>query len=249
MPFCLFHERKRENMKNMEKGHSQKKQKIMFLDSYGKFFLLKWHFLNRQTLFIICVRKVKKRVCSLTLSVFGQCHFLCEHTKSPNTTKLGLSAGTGENPKWHFWLQKRHFGKGPRKGALLSVICKSCVLLKTQFYNRSLPKIGVVCQHAIQFWGGSFLFFSGLVFFFSVCLFFCFVKRPKRLFPSDLEFLYFDPPKGPSLKSFFFSYSVFSLCSFVFPFKSPSLSLSINPFWETLLLGGFFCLFICLVLY
>ena len=38
------------------------------------------------------------------------------HSKSPNTTKIGVSADTGENPKWHFWLQKCHFGFSLEKG-------------------------------------------------------------------------------------------------------------------------------------
>ena len=47
-------------------------------------------------------------------------HYLCsedsDHRNSPNITTIGVAAGPGENPKWHVWLQKCHFGKGPRNG-------------------------------------------------------------------------------------------------------------------------------------
>ena len=55
--------------------------------------------------------------------------------RSPNTTKIGVSAGTRENPKWHFWFENRCFGRVLEKGSLLSVIHKSCALLKTLFWG------------------------------------------------------------------------------------------------------------------
>ena len=64
----------------------------------------------------ICVRKVEKaRICVATIC-FGKMVLCCANSKSPNTTKIGVSAGTGENPNWHFWLKKCHLGKGPQKG-------------------------------------------------------------------------------------------------------------------------------------
>ena len=37
-----------------------------------------------------------------TICVWKTSRF-CDHIRSPNTTKIGDLAGTGENPKWHFW--------------------------------------------------------------------------------------------------------------------------------------------------
>ena len=208
--------------------------------------------------------RYKKRTFSLQLSVFGKWSFFRAHSKSPNTTIIGVSAGTGENPKWHFWLHKGHFGKGPRQGVLLSVIPKSCALLKTLYVycfqqntalqtwkiatckkNRILPKTGVVCQNAKScFWSVSFVFWWSY-FFSSLFLCLCFVKRPKKGYFLAIwdVFLNFVPPRGLSLKSFFSSYSVFFLgFPFVPPFKIPFFLcfLSINPFFENILIWGFF---------
>ena len=139
--FCLFcvGERQRENVKkkkNMDKEIFKKiPRKLVFLGGREQkvcvcvCFAQERHFLE-QLANTICVWKAKS-VFSLTLSVFGKWYFFCDHIKSPNTTKIGVSAGTGENPKWYVWFQKCYFGKGPRKGASLSVIHKSFALLKT----------------------------------------------------------------------------------------------------------------------
>ena len=65
----------------------------------------------------ICVRKVKKnRAFSLQLSVFGKWSFFwCPFKVTKHYNNRGFSRHRG-NPKWHFWLQKCHLGKGPRKG-------------------------------------------------------------------------------------------------------------------------------------
>ena len=97
--------------------------------------------------------------------------FFRDHTKkSPNATKMGVLAGTRENTNGTFGCKNAILGRGLEKGVLLSVIHKSRVLLKTQFYsvlikhsfaeitakNRNLlKKLGVVCQHV----KGVFLFF------------------------------------------------------------------------------------------
>ena len=68
-----------------------------------------------------------------------------------------------------------------------------------------------------------------------------FVKKARKgYFPAILQvFVYFVPPKGLSLKSFFSSYSVFFFgFPFVFPFKTPFYPFAFwpsAPFWRTLI--------------
>ena len=88
--------------KKLGKGHFHKMpREIVFWGGCEQISLSlqKWHFLkNRQTPFVfgantICVLKVKPTF-SLQLSVFGNGPVLfCAHSNSPNTTKIGASAG------------------------------------------------------------------------------------------------------------------------------------------------------------
>ena len=55
---------------------------------------------------------------SLTPSVLGKCHF-CDHIKSPNTTKIVVSAGTGENPNGPFGCKSAFLGRGFERGFTL----------------------------------------------------------------------------------------------------------------------------------
>ena len=64
----------------------------------------------------LCSEGQKRCAFSLQLSVLGKWSFFGAHSKSLNTTKIGVSAGKGENPKWQFWLQKCHFGFSLEKG-------------------------------------------------------------------------------------------------------------------------------------
>ena len=191
----MLDEAKEKRWTKMEKDIFRKK-KAQKNSVFGwlwrkRFFLIKMAFYRKYggTLFVF--RRYKKRACSLQLSVFGKWSCFCAHSKSPNTTKIGASAGTGENPKWHFWFQKCHFGKGPRKGALLSVIPKSCALLKARNFvvfsgkhrfaeikecnlknKNNLPKIRG-CFASMQkgvFFCLCFLLFGGFVF--SLCVLF-----------------------------------------------------------------------------
>ena len=104
----------------------------------------------------------------------------CDHTKSPSTTKIGVSAGTGENPKWHFWFPKCHFGNRPKAGFTTCDTQKLCSAETTIFIgisakhsfaeikecklknNINLPRIGDCLQKCKKgvFWG---LFFCFLV--------------------------------------------------------------------------------------
>ena len=130
--------------------------------------------------------------------------------------KIGVSADTGENPKWHFWLQKCHFGKGPRKVFYYLWFLKAVLCWKHYFY--SVFSKTQLCRHerakkaknknrgGLPEWTGvffgPFLGFGGFVFFgFSVFLCFCFVHNsPKWLFSCIFRgfFVYFVPTKGLS---------------------------------------------------
>ena len=171
----------------------------------------------------MCVRKLnKKRACLLQLSVLGKWSFFCAHTKSPNTAKIGVSAGTGENPKWHFWFEKCHFGKGLERGlyylwSLKAVFAENSVFIvfsantagrhENCNLNKKLPKIGGCLPKCKNVFFGMFLGFRWFCFYFSVffVLLFC-KKRPKRLFSCNFwVFFYSAPPTGLSLQSFVYS--------------------------------------------
>ena len=115
--------------------------------------------------------------------------------------------------------------------------------------SKNLPKIGVVCQNAKSFFLGLCFFAFWWFCFFVACAFvlvFC-KNGPKRLFSCNFRgFCLFCSPERPVLKCFFSSYSVFFLV-FLFPSLSKSFFLwflSINPFLEKILCGGFVCHFI-----
>ena len=123
---------KKRKYEKMKRNISKNSQKIVFL-VVVKIFFAKLAFLkNGRTLFVF---GKKKRAFSLQLPVFGKWHILCNHTNSPNTTKIGVSAGTWGKPKMAFLVSKVPFGVFPSKRASLFVIHKSCVLLKTLFYG------------------------------------------------------------------------------------------------------------------
>ena len=163
--FCLFMlEKEKEKIwKTWKTKISKQKEKYCFLGGCEQrrwFLQKKWHFWkNRQTRFVF--GRLKKTRIFVATICFGKMVLFCAHSKSPNTTnstKIGVSAGTRENPKWHFWLQKCHFGKGPRKGLyylwyLKAVLCwkhyfivfsakhsfaeiKECNLKKNKIYQK-----------------------------------------------------------------------------------------------------------------
>ena len=130
--FC-WKKKKRKYEKIEKKSKSQKPPRKLCFWWLWSFFLQNWHFWKMDKHYLWSEDK-EKCVFSLQLPVFGKWHFfnIQNHQTLQN---LGVSAGTGENPKWHFRFQKCHFGFSPRKGVSLSVIHKSCVLLKTLFYG------------------------------------------------------------------------------------------------------------------
>ena len=196
--------------------------------------------------------------------------FFGAHSKSPNTTKIGVSAGTGENPKWHFWLKKCHFGLSLEKGFYYLWYLKAVLCWKHYFY--SVFSKTQLCRHERKYldkkqkfyknWGwfarmqkGVFLrhFFGfGVLFFYSLCFcaFVLFKIAQNGYFPAFLEvFCLFCSHKRPVLKCFFSSY--FVLFAFIFLFKNPFyiFFLSISPFFTKDSLWGFFSFaFACLFL-
>ena len=152
-------------------------------------FFVRMSFLGKIGKHYLCSEGKKRCGFSLQLSVFGNWSFIGAHSKSPNTTKIGVLADTGENPKWHFWLQKCHFVFSLEKGLYYLWYLKAVLCWKHYFYSvfsktqlcrhermqleqkQNLPKIGVVCQNAKRsfFW---YVFFCFLVvLFFVACVF------------------------------------------------------------------------------
>ena len=200
----------------------------------------------------------------MQLSVFGKWYFFGAHSKSPNTTKIGVSADTGENPKWHFWLQKCHFGISLEKGFYYLWCLKAVFCWKHYFYS-AFSKTQL-CRHErmqleqkqkftknrgclpkckkVFFWYVFFFFaFWWFCFLLLVFWFLCFVKKAhKGYFPAILDvFCLFCSHKRPVLRCLFSSY--FVSFAFVFPFKTPFYPFAFwpsAPFLENINIFGFF---------
>ena len=172
----------------------------------------------------------------MTLSVLGKWYLLWPY-QSPNATKIGAWASTRENPKWHFWLQKCHFGKGPRKGLYYLWYTKAVLIWKQYFYSvfskpqlcrdervqveqkHNLPKIGGCLPTCKVFLS----VFGALAFFSLFWFFFCFgggEVKERQFSWNFIVFFLFVPPKGLSLQPFSSSYSFFSFLSVCLPFQN-----------------------------
>ena len=181
----------------------------------------------------------------------------------------------GEDPIWHFWFQRCHFGKGPRKRVF--TICdthKLCsaentilVLFQQSFAeisecqsknNRNLPKIGGLFANMHKGVLFYVFFVCLLVLWFFVLFVFVLLggKKPKKgYFPASFEgFPLLFPKRLLFHILLFFILCVFLVFPFVFPFKIPSFSLLFihQPLFGKLVFfgGGFllsfvFCLFLC----
>ena len=104
----------KRNMKKMEGTfEKQKNIKLCFVDGW-KHYSLNGLVFNCKVLFVFGRRK---RAFSLTLSVFGKCHFFLSPYKSPNTTKIRVSGGhKGKRQNGTFGLKRGVFGRGLEKG-------------------------------------------------------------------------------------------------------------------------------------
>ena len=172
------------------------------------FFLIKWIFFRKSRKHYLCSEGTKNAHFRCNYW-FWKMVLFCAHSKSPNTTKIGVSTGTGENPKWHFWLQKCHFGKGPGKGLYYLWYLQAVFCWKHNFYSvfsehsfaeikernlkskKHLPKIGGVCQHAKRCcFVLCFLLFGGLFF---LCVLFLCLEKHKGYFPAMFEYVFLSP--------------------------------------------------------
>ena len=137
--FCLFYvgTSERDNMKQMEKDKFSKKKtqkKLCFLGGCEE----KWFFnvvfkKNRQTLFVFRRKKSAHFRCNYLFLGKMVTFFWWPFPSHQNTTKNRGFSGHKGKPKMALLVAKVPFWVFPRKGALLSVIPKSCVPLKTQF--------------------------------------------------------------------------------------------------------------------
>ena len=139
---------------------------------------------------------------------------VCAHSKSPNTTKNRVSAGTRDNPQWHF-LAKVPFWEGASKrGFTICDTQKLCSAKNTIFIvlsakhsfadmkesnlkkKNSPQKIRGCLPKCKRCFLVCFVFFGGFVFLCFVLV--LFVKSLKKgYFPTILEFLfYFVPTKA-----------------------------------------------------
>ena len=174
----------------------------------------------------------------MTRLVWGNVTF-CDHRKSPNTTKLGVVAGTGKI-KWHLLFQKGCFWKPcSAEHTILSCFQQNAAFAernerKLKRKNRYLSKIGglCVCQHANSFLGGlCFVFLWCFVFLVFLLVFFLWKSPQKGNFVAVVEGC---PPlfsQKPSLQNpYFLSVPLLFLIFLVSsPFKIPSFLFPFCP--------------------
>ena len=187
----MLEKEKDKTWKTWKRKISKKTRKIVFFGWLWRNFYLfvKLSFFRKICKHYLCSEGKKSAHFRCNYLFLENVTFFGAHWKSPNTTKIGVSADTGENPKWHFWLQKCHFGFSLEKGFYYLWCLKAVFRWKHYFYSvfsktqlcrhermyldkkKNLPKIVVVCQNAKRsFFGMFFLFFGGFVF---CCLCFC----------------------------------------------------------------------------
>ena len=200
-------------------------------------------------------RRYKKHAFSLQLSVLGNGPFLCPFNLTKHYKNRGFSRHRGK-PKMAI------LGRGLERGF---TICDAQKLCSAEHANsivfsakhsfaeikecnlknkKILPKIGGCLPTCKKVFFVCVFGCLVVLFFFVSIIFFVWKKTQKGYFPAILKsFFFFVSPKGPSLKSFFSSYSFFfSGFPFVFPFKTPFFSLLFvhQPFSENINIFGFF---------
>ena len=142
--FCLFYvgERKRENMKTWKRKIPIKpRKKSVFSWLWTKAVsLLKWHLLDKIGKHYMYSEG--KNAHFRWHYLFWKCHFFVTIQNHQTPQNRGFSRHR-DNPKWHFWLQKCHLGKGPRKGGfticdeqklcsaenMIFIVLSACLLL------------------------------------------------------------------------------------------------------------------------
>ena len=117
LSFLWLRKKKRKHEK-MERKISEKAQKNSVFGCLWRklVFFVKMSFFREIGKHYLCSEGKKSAHFRCNYLFLENGTFFGAHSKSPNTTKIGVSAGTGENPKCHFWLQKCHFGFSLEKG-------------------------------------------------------------------------------------------------------------------------------------
>ena len=119
--FCLFYvgERKREKMKKKNGNENFKTiaQKKVFwgVGCEQQMFFAEMAFSEKQAN-TSCVRKEKKPRIFVATICFWKMLIFCAHSKSPNTTKIWASAGTGETQNGAFGCKSAILGRGRKRG-------------------------------------------------------------------------------------------------------------------------------------
>ena len=135
LSFCMVEKEKEKTWKKWKNKISKKAQKIVFFGCLWRKLVLfvKTSFFREIGKHYLCSEGQKKCAFSLQLSVFGKRYiFWCPFKVTKHYKNRGFSRHRGK-PKMALLVAKVPFWVFPRKGVLLSVIPKSCALLKTLF--------------------------------------------------------------------------------------------------------------------
>ena len=236
---------------------SKKAQKIVFLGVVVKkngLFFVKLSFL----------RKIGKHYLGSDGKKTRMVLFLWPFQVTKHFKNRGFSRHRGK-PKMALLVAKVPFWEGAPKGVLLSVIPKSCALLKTLFpivlsakhsfadmrecnlkKTKNLPKKGGGLPECKKVFFGSFFEIWWFSFFVSLCFcaFALYTIAQNGYFPAFLEvFRLFCSHKRPVFNCFFSFYFVFFFLRFYLPFQKSIFSLLFvhQPLFRKDSLWGFFC--------
>ena len=155
----------------------------------------------------------KTRTFVATICFGKKTALFCNHTntKSPNTTKIGVSAGTGDKTQMALLVSKVPFLGFPLERGLYylwytkAVLCCEhyvySVIGKHSFAEiKSVNWKARVLLPTYSFFFAVSLFVGGFVFYLRVFVLCCLQKAPKRAIVLQLQSFcfYFVPPKGMS---------------------------------------------------
>ena len=96
----MLDEAKREKMETKEKDNLKKNRKLVFLGG-GEEFFIKMIFLRKMGEHYLCSEGTKNAHFRCNY-LFLEMALFCNHSKSPNTTKIGVSAAHGETQNGTF---------------------------------------------------------------------------------------------------------------------------------------------------